>query len=127
MDLSVIENIDIGVLNLSLKAVFAYLVIVALADTVGNVLLSFKNGNFDPSYVADFVRTHIVLRVFAIGFLAILGNGVPFLEMPTIPIVLDGAQVALGAYLVETVASLATGARGDTRPVPTPPTPTPAG
>jgi hypothetical protein len=126
MDLSVIENLDIGVLNLSLKAIFAYCVLLALGDTFFNVLLSFKNGNFSAIYVADFIRTHIVLRVFAIGFLAILGNGVPVLEMPAIPIVTDTATLALGAYLIETIASLREGTKS-TAPVPTPPTPTPEG
>lgn len=112
--------------NLPLLALFSYLVIVAATDTVFNIVMAFVHGNFSAAYVADFLRTHILLRVFIIGALGILGHGVPALGVPAIPAVALAATGSLGAYIVETVASLVEGLK-ETRPVPTPPTPTPEG
>src|SRR5690348_16754655 len=112
--------------NLPLVALFTYLLLVAAVDVGFNIVMSFVHGDFDPSYVADFLRTHILLRVFVIGALGVLGHGIPAAGVPAIPSVSLAATVALGFYIVETVASLR-GAINDTRPVPTPPTPTPEG
>lgn len=112
--------------NIPLPTLFAYLFIVAFADTAWNVLLSFVHGNFSAAYVADFIRTHILLRVFAIGLTGSLGAGWPGLGIPAIPAASLAASLALAAYVVETIASLKEGLT-DTRPVPTPPTPTPEG
>ena len=71
--------------NLPLTAIFSYLVIVAAVDVGFNIVLSFVHGDFSAIYVADFLRTHILLRVFPIGAAAILGHGVPALGVPAIP------------------------------------------
>lgn len=112
--------------NLPLAALFSYLVLVAAVDVGFNVVLSIVHGDFSAIYVADFLRTHILLRVFVIGALGILGHGIPAFGVPAIALVSLAATAGLAAYVVETVASLREALRS-TAPVPTPPTPTPEG
>jgi len=112
--------------NIPLGSFFLYLVIIAAADVFWNTALAIAHKNFSADYVADFVRTHILLRILAIGIFAAFGHGVPGLGIPEIPAVSLAATGALAAYAVETVWSMK-GALTDTRPVPEPPTPTPAG
>lgn len=120
-------ELDLNFADLSLTGLFTYLLLLTFVDVGVNVLLSVKNGNFSGIYVADFIRTHILLRVFAIGSLGVLGHGVPAFDVPAIPIVSVAATVALAAYAIETVASLKEAATKGTVPVPQPPTPTPEG
>jgi hypothetical protein len=112
--------------NLPLTALFTYLLLIAAIDVGFNVVMAFVHGNFSAIYVADFLRTHIVLRVFVIGALGILGHGVEALGVPAIPAVSLAATGGLAAYAIETIASLREGLT-DTKPFPEPPTPTPSG
>jgi hypothetical protein len=112
--------------NLPLTALFTYLILIAAIDVGFNIIMAIVHGNFSGSYVADFLRTHILLRVFIIGALGILGHGVPALGVPAIPAVSLAATGGLAAYVVETVASLVQ-ALHETTPRPQPPTPTPSG
>ena len=112
--------------NLPLTALFTYLLIIAAIDVGFNVVLSIVHQNFSAIYVADFLRTHILLRVFVIGVLGILGHGVEGLGVPAIPAVALAATGGLAAYAIETIASLREGLT-DTSPAPSPPTPTPEG
>lgn len=112
--------------NIPLIALFTYLILVAALDVGFNVVLSIVHGDFSALYVADFLRTHILLRVFIIGALGVLGHGISALEVPAIPAVSLAATGGLAAYIVETVASLVQ-ALHETTPRPQPPTPTPSG
>lgn len=93
--------------GLNFTAVIALAALCAAADLGWNVLLALKNGNFSGSYVADFLVSHVAVRVAPISFLAILGNGVPALGVPAIPVITGLAVAGLVAYLTETVVSLA--------------------
>ena len=124
--------------NLPITALFTYLLLIAVIDVAFNVVMAFVHGNFSAIYVADFLRTHILLRVFVIGALGILlrvfvigalgilGHGVAALGVPAIPAVSLAATGGLAAYAIETIASLREGLT-DTSPAPSPPTPTPEG
>ena len=111
---------------LGLQTLLLYLFIVAAADTGWNIVMAIVHGNFSAAYVADFVRSHIVLRVVAIGLTGSLGHGWPAFGIPEIPAASLAATAALAAYVVETISSIKDGLT-DTRPVPSPPTPTPEG
>ena len=112
--------------NLTFLQLGTYLVLIAAADVIFNTVLAIVHGNFSAAYVADFIRTHLLLRVTAILLVAIFGHGIPAVGIPNIPAVNLAATAALAAYLAETVWSIK-GAFTDTKPVPEPPTPTPAG
>ena len=112
--------------NLPLIAVFTLLTLTAALDTGWNVVLAVVHGDFSAEYVADFLRTHVLLRFFPIGALAVFGHGVAALEVPAIPALSLAATGGLAAYVVETGWSMVTGLK-DTTPAPSPPTPTPEG
>lgn len=112
--------------NLPLAALFTYLVLIAFVDVAFNVVLAVVHGDFSAIYLADFLRTHILLRVFVIGALGILGHGIPAAGVPAIAAVSLAATGGLGAYIIETIASLIQAIKSTT-PVPQPPTPTPEG
>lgn len=106
--------------SLNFTAILALAAICAGVDLGWNVLLALKNGNFSGSYVADFLISHVAIRVAPISFLAILGNGVQMLGVPAIPVITGLATAGLGAYVIETVVSL-TAAAKSTAPPTTPP------
>ena|SRR5690349_18212460 len=112
--------------NLTFLQLGTYLVLIAGADVLFNTVLAVVHGNFSFAYVADFIRSHLLLRVTAILLVAVFGHGIPAVGIPEIPAVSAAASVALAAYLAETVWSIK-GAFTDTRPEPSPPTPTPEG
>jgi hypothetical protein len=112
--------------NLSLTALCTLLVLTAFFDVAWNIVLAIVHGDFSASYVADFIRSHVLLRVFPIAGLGILGHGIPTADVPSIPPLTLAATGALAAYVVETAWSMVQ-ALNDTRPVPSPPTPTPEG
>src|SRR4026209_2282433 len=109
---------------LTLQQLFLYLFIVAAVDTTWNIAMAFVHGDFSAAYVADFVRSHLILRVLAIGLIGSLGHGWPRQGLPAIPAASLAATAALAAYVVETIASLKDGLT-NTSPNPSPPTPTP--
>ena len=113
--------------NLTFLQLGTYLVLIAAADVIFNSVLAIVNRNFSALYFADFIRTHLLLRVTAILLVASFGHGVPALGIPAIPPINLAATAALGAYLIETVWSIRGAFAGDTKPVPEPPTPTPSG
>jgi len=112
--------------NLSLTALFTYLVLLTSIDVGVNVLLSLINRNFSGAYVADFIRTHILVRVFAIGALGVLGHGVPALGVPPIQVLTLAATGALAAYAIETVNSVRSALSVGTVPEAPQPAPQPA-
>jgi len=112
--------------NLPITALATYLVLIAAADTLAAIVLSVVHGNFSATYVADYLRTHVLLRVFPIAALGILGHGIKSLGVPEIPAVSLFATGGLAAYLVETIGSIRDSFTS-TNPAPTPPTPTPEG
>jgi hypothetical protein len=112
--------------DLPITALATYLVLIAATDVIFNIVLSVVHGDFSAAYVADFLRTHVLLRVFIIAALGVFGHGVPALGVPAIPAVSLAATGGLAAYLAETVMSLVTALK-ETNPAPEPPTPTPSG
>jgi hypothetical protein len=97
--------------GLSLVAFITLLVILSAADMLWNSLLAIVHKNFSSAYVADFLVSHVAMRVGPIAFLEILGNGIPAAGLPAIPAVSAVAVLGLGAYFVETVGSLVTATR----------------
>ena len=112
--------------NLSLLQLGTYLVLTAAADVLFNIVAAIVHKNFSAAYVADFIRSHLMLRVTAILLVGAFGAGVPALNIPAIPAATLAATGALAAYVAETVWSIIQGFK-DTTPVPDPPTPTPEG
>ena len=92
-----------------------------------NTVLAIVHGNFSAAYVADFVRSHLLMRVTAILLVGAFGAGVPALNIPAIPAASLAATAGLAAYVIETIGSIVQAIRGDTTPEPSPPTPTPGG
>lgn len=113
--------------NLTFLQLGTYLVLTAAADVIFNTVLAIVHGDFSAAYVADFIRSHLLLRVTAILLVASFGHGVPALGVPAIPAISLAATAALGAYIAETAWSIVGAVKGDTKPFPEPPTPTPAG
>lgn len=113
--------------NLTLLQLGTYLVLTAAADVIFNTVLAVVHGNFSAAYVADFVRSHLMLRVTAILLVGAFGAGVPAFNIPAIPAASLAAAAGLAAYIVETIGSIVEAVKGDTAPVPDPPTPTPEG
>lgn len=112
--------------NLTLVQIGTYALLAAAADTIFNIVLAIVHQNFSAAYVADFIRSHLLLRVTGILLVASFGTGVPALGVPPIPAATLAATGALAAYVAETVWSIIQGFK-DTTPVPDPPTPTPEG
>jgi len=112
--------------NLTFLQLGTYLVFVAAADVIFNSVLAIVHRDFSAAYFADFIRSHLLLRVTVILLVAAFGHGIPALGVPGIPAVSFAASAALGAYIIETVWSIR-GALKDTSPEPSPPTPTPEG
>lgn len=112
--------------TLTLVQLGTYAVLTAAADVIFNIVLAIVHGNFSAAYVADFIRTHLLLRVTAILLVGAFGSGIPAWGIPPIPMAFVAAVGGLTAYITETVWSIIKGFR-DTTPFPSPPTPTPEG
>ena len=97
-------NIELPHLELTQLLIFT--LIVTAVDVIGAYVLAATQGKFDLSYVAGWVQTHTVKRIFPIAALAILGNGIAAANLPRIDVVYLGAEAALLVYLLETVQSV---------------------
>lgn len=93
------------IVNLSLKAVGALLVILGLADTVVAWLLAFSRGEFSMAYAGHWLASHVPVW-FSIFILAVIGKGVPTLEIPPIGGFALAATVGLVSYAVVVLKSL---------------------
>jgi hypothetical protein len=120
-------TIDLGVLTFT--QLLGLTALVTVIDVVGAIALAISQGKFDLAYVAAWLQSHTVKRVFPIFGLAVLGIGIGTdgSITPPIPLLFGLAQAGLLAYLLETVASLRTNfanaaAVRDETPVPPPTT-----
>lgn len=95
--------------TLSLASFAALLLLIAAVDTGWHVLTAIATKTFDTQKVADFLITHVVMRVAPIFALAIFGHGIAALGVPAIAAASLAAVGGLTAYVVETVGSLIAG------------------
>jgi hypothetical protein len=102
--------------GLTLVGIISLAILLAAVDTGFSIVAALARGVFSGAYVLEYLRTHIAQRVFVITALATLGNGVPFLGLPSLPACTLAAQVTLGLYLVETIASLRSTQQGTSKP-----------
>jgi hypothetical protein len=112
-----IGNIDFT--NLTLTQVFAVAGLCAFLDVTTAIVLSIVHKNFDPAYVTDYIRTHVLKVIFPILALSAIGNGVEALGIPAIPLASLAATASLAAYAAKTIASVIENFR-DTSPTPEP-------
>lgn len=92
-------------INLSLKAIAALLVIFGLADTVVAWLLALSRREFSMAYAAHWLATHVPVWL-SIFLLALLGKGLPTFEIPPIGAFANAALIGLGSYAVVVLKSL---------------------
>ena len=90
--------------SLTFAQVATLALILAVADTIWNIVTALAAKTFSAAAVAQFLETHVLLRIVPILLLAGLGSGL--FGLPTISAFFDASIAALGAYLVETVGSL---------------------
>lgn len=102
--------------SLSLGSLLTLLVVIAATDVGLNVVLALARGDFRPLYALEYIRTHVLLRIFPIGALLALGNGSTALGLPHIDAFTLAGLASLGLYVVETYASLRRALAGDTVP-----------
>lgn len=106
--------------NLSLVAFFGLLLLVAAIDTGTAIVLSLIRGTFSTAYVMQYLRTHVLLRVFPIFGLALVGHGIAQLSIPAIAAAWAAAVASLVGYIVETIGSLRDSFTASTPPPPAP-------
>lgn len=100
-------DIDIPVLSdLTLLGVITFTLLITLVDVIGAYLLAASQGKFDLGYVAAWLTSHSVKRVFPIYALALLGAGIEPAGIPAIPALFIAATLGVGTYLGETVKSV---------------------
>lgn len=115
---------SIDLTALTLWQVFGLLTLVAFLDVAGSTALAAVKGTFSLGAVAIWIQSHVLRRVFPIFGLAVLGHGIPQLDVPAIDIAFGLALTALAAYVLETIASLRDSFGGDTEaPTDTSPVP----
>lgn len=109
---------DLDLSNLTIQQVVGLTILTTAIDVLGGILLAIVHGTFSLSYVAVWLQSHVVPRVFPILALAAIGNGVPAFGVPAIPFAYALALAGLAAYVLETIASLRDSFR-DTAAAPT--------
>jgi hypothetical protein len=92
--------------DLTLLGVITFTLLITAVDVIGAYLLAASQGKFDLSYVAGWLTSHTLKRVFPIYALAALGAGIPAAGIPEIPPLFIAATAGVAAYLGETVASI---------------------
>jgi predicted tellurium resistance membrane protein TerC len=92
--------------NLTLVQLWTYLIAIAAVDVVFNVVIAILGGTFSSQYLLEYLRSHVVMRVFVIGTLGAVGHGIPAAGIPEIPAATLAATGSLALYVVETVGSL---------------------
>jgi len=107
-------NLDFS--TLTLPEIFGLLFLIALVDVAGSIALAIVGRTFDLGAVAIWLQSHVLKRAFPIFALAVLGNGIPTLNIPAIAPAFAMALAGLAAYALETIASLRTSFGGDTAP-----------
>jgi hypothetical protein len=107
---------EIDLTGLTLWQVFGFLTLVALIDIAGSIALALVKGTFNLGSIAVWIQSHVLRRVFPIFGLAVIGHGIPQLNIPAIDIAFGMALAALAAYALETIASLRDSFGGNTEP-----------
>jgi len=92
--------------NLSLVSIVGLAVLLATFDVIGSISIAIAAGNFSPTYVGDFLRTHVLLRIMPILLLGAAGNGIPAFGIPPIATASVAASAALAAYAIEVLGSI---------------------
>lgn len=101
-------DIEIPVLSdLTLVGVVTLTLLITAVDVIGAYVLAASQGKFDLGYVANWLTSHSIKRVFPIYALALLGVGIEQAGIPAIPPLFIAATVGVAAYLGETVKSIA--------------------
>jgi hypothetical protein len=91
--------------NLTLVQVFATLAVIAAFDVLTAIVLSIVQNKFSLGAVAVWLQSHVIKRAFPIFALAVIGHGIGDVVV-AIPPAFVLAIAGLGAYLLETVASI---------------------
>lgn len=102
--------------NLTLTQVFGLLGIIAAFDVATAIVASIVQGKFSLGAVAIWLQSHTLKRAFPIFALAVIGHGIPALDVPPIGPAYLVALAGLGAYILETVASIKASLDDATRP-----------
>lgn len=92
--------------GLSLLGVTSLTILLAAVDTGGSIIAAFIHKTFSTQFLLEYLRSHVLMRVFPILALGVLGHGVAMLDIPAIPAATLAAGVSLLAYLIETLGSL---------------------
>lgn len=101
-------DIEIPILSdLTLTGVVSLTLLITLVDVVGAYVLAASQHKFDLGYVANWLTSHSIKRVFPIYALALLGVGVEPAGIPAIEPLFVAATVGVAGYLGETVKSIA--------------------
>lgn len=114
---------DINLDNITLAQGAFFLVAVTFLDVAAAMLLAAAKGAFSLAYVAVWLQSHTLKRVFPIFALAVLGHGVDPIGIPAIPAFWAMAVAGLAAYILETVKSIQDSFGGDNVPADTDPAP----
>lgn len=107
--------------NLTLVQVFGLLGLIALCDVATAIVASITQGKFSLGAVAVWLQSHTLKRAFPIFALAVIGHGIPALDVPPIGPAYLVALAGLGAYILETVASIRDSLGDASRPTDTSP------
>ena len=98
---------DFNLDSLTVSQVFGLLALVTLIDVAGSILLAITRGVFSLSYLAVWLQSHVLRRVFPIFALAVIGHGIGDGNIvPAIPFAFGMALAGLAAYALETINSL---------------------
>jgi hypothetical protein len=93
-------NIDLS--NITLYQLLLVTLAVAALDTLSGIFGAIQHGTFTLDLVAEYLKSHVLERVFPIIGLALLSQTIPGAGASIWAI----ALVGLGTYIAETVASV---------------------
>lgn len=108
--------------NLTLVQVFALLAVIAAFDVLTAIAAAVSQGVFSLGAVAVWLQSHVLRRAFPIFALAVIGHGIPVLDVPATGPAYLVALAGLGAYVLETIASIRASFADASRPLDTTPT-----
>lgn len=114
---------DLDLTNLTLVQASIVLAIVTALDVASAYVLAVVHGNFSLASVALWLQSHTLRRVFPIFALAVVGHGIPALDVPAIGPFWGLALAGLAAYALETVKSIQDSFADTTPPTDTTPQP----
>lgn len=80
--------------------------IVGVVDLVLGISAAVRDGTFDPTSIAAWLRKHVAGRIFPIWVLLFVGHFTSGVQFADIPLLLSAGIGAAGLYVVETVAGI---------------------